>query len=80
MADEKKVYVSKKDMAFDAVLTVALLAFWYWVVASHVPSIDPAQIHFWGAFTAACMTGVSWVAWQLIRVVFRHQRESKKGE
>ena len=80
MAEEKKRLVTKKDLVFDAILTVVLFAFWYWVCASHVPSIDPVQIRFWGAFTSACMTGVSWVAWQLIRVVYRRQKELRKGE
>lgn len=75
MSEDKKTFVSKKDLVFDAILTVALLFFWYWVAASHVPSIDPAQIRFWGAFTSTCLTGVSWVAWQMVRVVYRRQKE-----
>lgn len=80
MPEGKKTFVSKKDLVLDAFLIVVLLAFWYWVAASHVPSIDPVQIRFWGAFTSACMTGVSWLAWQMVRVVYRHQKKLASGK
>jgi hypothetical protein len=80
MSEGKKTFVSKQDLVFDAVFMLVLLAFWSWVAASHVPSNDPAQIRVWGAFTSSCMTAVFWMSWQLLRVVYRRQKETSSGK
>lgn len=79
MSEGQKVLVSKKDLVFDAIFTLAVFVFFYWVAASHVPSKDPVQIRIWGAFTSACLTGVTWISWQLLRVVYRRQKEIANG-
>ncbi|HUG11087.1 MAG TPA: hypothetical protein VMM36_08740 [Opitutaceae bacterium] len=76
MAEGSKPLVSRKDLVFDAVLTVGAFVLFYFVARSHVPSNDPANIRIFAAFTSSCMTAVFWMAWQLLRVVYRRQKET----
>ena len=39
---------------------------------------DPAMIKLWGGLTAGCMAGVFWIAWNMLKVVFKFQRASRK--
>lgn len=76
--EQMKNLVSPGSLAVDAVLVAAFFAYMYTVMAKHVPSDDPAMIRLWGAYTAACMTGVFWLALQMFRVTLRGQREMRK--
>jgi hypothetical protein len=80
MAEGSKPLVSKKDLVIDAVLTLAIFVFFYRVVRSNVPSNDPGDIRLWAAITSSCMTAVAWMAWQLLRVVYRRQKEINSGK
>lgn len=80
MSEGSKPLVSKKDLVIDAILTVAAFVLFYWVARSHVPSNDPGNIRLWAAITSSCMTAVFWMSWQLLRVVYRRQKESNSGK
>lgn len=69
---------SPLSLVVDFILTVGFFIYIYTVVAPHVPSHDKSMIILWGALTAACMTGVFWLALQMFRVVFRAQRAARK--
>jgi len=60
------------------VLTGVAFGIFYWLVNSHVPSRDPQMVMLWGSLAAGCMAGVFWLAWQMLKVVFNFQRESRK--
>jgi len=77
MASPEKKSFSPVRLAVDIVVCAAFFAFIFNVVKSHVPSNDPRMITFWGAAAAACMTGVFWLAWQMVGTVFRFQ--TRKG-
>ena len=62
--------------ALDAVLTLAVFAFFTWVMKGHVPSTDPFNIWFWALVTASCLTAVFWLALQMFRAVLRAQLEA----
>ena len=62
----------------DLVLCAVAFAIFYSLVNSHVPSNDPKMVMFFGASGAACMTGVFWLAWQMLKVVFAFQRSSRR--
>ena len=64
-------------LALDAFLTLAVFAFFTWILRSHVPSNDPVFIWLWGAITASCLTALFWLALQMFRVVLRAQLEAK---
>jgi len=78
MALPGKKPLSVVSLAIDLALTAAAFGLFYWLVSSHVPSRDPAMIRLWGGLAAGCMAGVFWLAWQMLKVVFIFQRDSRK--
>jgi len=72
--------VSPKNVAIDAVLCLVAFVIFYEVVKIHVPSNDRLMVGFWASLTAACMTGVFWIAWQMLKAVYRHQRAQTPAE
>ena len=69
---------SPVSLVVDAVLVLGFFFFIYYLVASHVPSNDPKMVLLWGGLTAACMSGVFWLAVQMFRVVLKAQLAAKK--
>ena len=57
----------------DAILVAGFFIFLYGLLKSHVPSNDPKMIFVWAFLTAACMSGVFWLAIQMFRVVLSAQ-------
>lgn len=78
MATPEKKPFSPVTLVIDLVLTALAFALFYWLVNSHVPSSDPAMIKLWGGLGAGCMTGVFWLALQMLKTVYRFQRDSRK--
>jgi hypothetical protein len=74
---EKKPF-SFAFLAIDLVLVAIAFTIFYRLVNSHVPSSDPAMIRLWGSLGASCMTGVFWLALQMLKTVFRFQRDSRR--
>ena len=67
----------RATLALDAFLTLAVFAFFTWILRSHVPSNDPVFIWLWAAITASCLAALFWLALQMFRVVLRAQLEAK---
>jgi len=78
MSSPEKKSFSIVSLAIDLVLTGIAFVIFYSLVHSHVPSNDPKMILLWGGLTAGCLSGVFWLAWQMLKVVFNFQRESRK--
>jgi hypothetical protein len=78
MASPEKKPFSLVVLVLDLVLTALAFVIFYTLVNSHVPSLDPAMIRIWGGLAAGCMTGVFWLALQMLKTVFRFQRDSRK--
>jgi hypothetical protein len=78
MASPAKKSFSIVTLLIDLVLTGLAFAVFYWLVNSHVPSNDPKMVMLWGGLGAGCMSGVFWLAWQMLKVVFIFQRDSRK--
>jgi hypothetical protein len=78
MSSSAKKPFSIVTLAIDLVLTAIAFVIFYSLVISHVPSSDPTMIKLWGGLTAGCMSGVFWLAWNMLKVVFKFQRESRK--
>lgn len=66
------------SLVIDLFLTAIAFVIFYSLVHVHVPSSDPAMIKLWGGLTAGCMAGVFWLAWNMLKVVYKFQRESRK--
>jgi len=78
MASPEKKSFSIVTLVIDLALTAAFFVYIFGVVKPHVPSLDPKMINLWGALTAGCMSGVFWLAWQMVKVVFHFQRAGSK--
>lgn len=70
---------SLRGLLIDTVIT-AVVFFYFLVVAKpHVPASDPLTVNLVAAFTSSCITAVFWMAWQMVKVVYRHQKETSSG-
>jgi hypothetical protein len=78
MASPEKKPFSVVTLIIDLAVTAVAFVIFYQLVNSHVPSNDPRMVMLWGGLTAGCMAGVFWIAWQMLKVVFAFQRESRK--
>ena len=78
MAQSEQKLVTPLSLLVDAILVIAFFAYMYTVMIPHVPSYDKTDIVIFGGATAACLTGVFWLALQMFRVVLRAQREAKR--
>ncbi|HEY8995586.1 MAG TPA: hypothetical protein VIM71_13035 [Lacunisphaera sp.] len=78
MSSPAKKSYTVVSLAIDLVLTAIAFVIFYSLVNSHVPSNDPKMVMLWGGLTAGCMSGVFWLAWNMLKVVFKFQRESRK--
>jgi len=78
MATPEKKPFSFFMLIVDLALTAVAFSIFYWLVNSHVPSNDPKMIMLWGGLASACMSGVFWLALQMLKVVFVFQRDSRK--
>ena len=79
MAEPSPHKLSPLNIVIDGVLTLAAFALFFRLARPHVPSDDPVQIALWSTYAAACMAGVFWIAWQMLKAVYRHQREAAPG-
>lgn len=78
MAPPAKKSFSIVSLVLDLALTGVAFGIFYRLVNSHVPSRDPQMVRLWGGLAAGCMAGVFWLAWQMLKVVFNFQRESRE--
>ncbi len=78
MATPEKKPFSYFILVIDLALTAIAFSIFYWLVNSHVPSNDPAMIMLWGGLASACMSGVFWLALQMLKTVYTFQRDSRK--
>ena len=78
MSSPEKKSFSIVSLVIDLVLTGIAFVIFYWLVNSHVQSNDPKMVMLWGGLTAGCLSGVFWLAMQMLKVVFNFQRESRK--
>lgn len=78
MSSSEKKPFNVVALVIDLVLTGIAFVIFYTLVHSHVPSSDPTMIKLWGGLTAACMSGVFWIALNMFKVVLKFQIESRK--
>lgn len=78
MSSPAKKPFSLVSLAIDLVVTGGAFVVFFSLVKSHVPSNDPAMIKLWAGLAAGCMSGVFWLAWNMLKVVFKFQRESRQ--
>lgn len=62
--------VSGKGIANDLFLSLLFFLFMREVLVPHVPSEDPTAIFIVSSMTSFCMTGVFWIAANMLRVTW----------
>jgi uncharacterized YccA/Bax inhibitor family protein len=67
-------------IALDLLITLVVFVAMIFVFRSHVPSETPAVVLAVSAFTSACLTALFWLALQMFKAVFSHQREKTDGD
>ena len=78
MSSPEKKPFSIVSLVIDLVLTGIAFVIFFTLVKSHVPSNDPKMIILWGSLASLCLSGVFWLALQMLKVVFNFQRELRK--
>lgn len=78
MSSPVKKGFSFAEFLVDMVLSAGFFTFFYYALQPHVPSNDPFMVRVWATLSAACMTGVFWLALQMVKTVFRFQRANRK--
>lgn len=78
MSSPEKKGFSFLTLVIDLVLVAAFFSFFYYALQPHVPSNDLTMVRFWATMAAACMSGVFWLALQMLKRVYAFQRASRK--
>jgi GNAT superfamily N-acetyltransferase len=78
MSSSEKKGISLVGVVVDLILVAAFFSFFYYVLQPHVPSNDPTMIRLWATLAAGCMSGVFWLALQMLKTVYRFQRDNRK--
>jgi hypothetical protein len=78
MSSPEKKPFSFVTLLIDLVLTAIAFTIFFTLIKSHVPSNDPKMIIFWGSMAALCLSGVFWLALQMLKVVYSFQRQLRK--
>jgi hypothetical protein len=81
MSEPHVQLIKKFDFIVDIIAVGAFFAFLaFYLLPSHVPSNESSMIALWSLGTAACMSGVFWIALWMFRVVLRYQRVLAKRQ
>lgn len=78
MAETKAALIDPVRVAKDLAVVVPAFVFWTLVARAHVPLQDPFWIWVAAAFTAWPLTGTTWLAFHMLRVVANHERDKKR--
>ncbi len=78
MSTPEKKSFSPVLLVINLALTAAFFVYIFGVVKTHVPSLDPKMINLWGGLAAGCMSGVFWLAMNMLQTVYFFQRDSRK--
>ncbi|MES1168215.1 MAG: hypothetical protein ABUL61_03490 [Oleiharenicola lentus] len=78
MSSPEKKPFSFVSLVIDLALTAIAFAIFFTLIKSHVPSNDPKMIILWGSLASLCLSGVFWLALQMLKVVFNFQRQLRK--
>ena len=70
--------VTKKGIATDIALSVLFFLFMREVLVPHVPSQDSTAVLIVSSMTSFCMTGVFWIAANMLRVTWVDYNRGKK--
>jgi carbonic anhydrase len=79
MSSPVKSSISVSRIVTDLTLVGASFVFWTFMLRPFVPLTDPVWIWVGSAYTAICMSGVTWLAFHMFRTVYKHEQEKKRA-
>ena len=65
-----KPLVTRTGRVFDFNLAILFFLFMSWVLIPHIPSQDPMAVKIVAGMASFCMTGVFWIATNMLRVTW----------
>ena len=68
--NSEKPLVTKNGIIIDLVLSVIFFLLMREILVPHVPSQDPNAVLIVSSMTSLCMTGVFWIAANMLRVTW----------
>jgi hypothetical protein len=68
--NSEKPLVTKNGIGIDLVLSVIFFFLMREILVPHVPSQDPNAVLIVSSMTSLCMTGVFWIAANMLRVTW----------
>ncbi len=81
MSDQDdKPLVSKFGKGFDLVLALLFFSFMREVLAAHVPSEDPTAVTVVSTMSSLAMTGIFWIATNMLRVTWVDYSRNRDGK
>jgi len=77
--DAEQTLFSKKGVVLNLVLSVFFFLFMREVLVPHVPLQDPTAVMIVSSMTSFCMTGVFWIAANMLLVTWVDYNQKKKS-
>ena len=77
---EEQPLVSRTGLVVVGLLSVCFFALMFFVLSPHVPSHDPTAVKIVAGMSAACMTGVFWIASNMFLVTLVDHLRRNKGK
>jgi hypothetical protein len=79
MASSAKSSISVSRIVTDLLIVGPAFVFWTLILRPFVPLTEPFWIWVGSAYTAVCMTGVTWLAYHMFRIVYNHEKAKKQS-
>lgn len=76
--DHYREFISKKFIGLSIFLAVVFWATFTWLLLPFVPAETVGLQYFFAGFTAACMTGVFYVAAHMFQLVLQEHRKARR--
>ena len=77
---EDQPLVSRTGLFVVALLSLFFFVLMFFVLSPHVPSHDPTAVKIVAGMSAACMTGVFWIASNMFLVTLVDHLRRNKGK
>lgn len=79
MADHYKEFIGRKQVGLSVVLALVFWVCFTRMLLPFVPAETPTTRYLFSGFTAACLTGVFFVATHMFLLVLHEHRKSKRN-
>ena len=77
--DHYSEFIGKKSVGLSVVLALVFWACFTRIILPFVPADTPSMQYLFGGFTAACLTGVFFIASHMFMLVLREHKKAKSN-